>query len=175
MGGQQDAPLIDRLPICIGDITFKYETNAVAHDAHSYAILKKLDPSAGGVNFGGQMKISQGQLVQLIGPHGEGKTTLLKLIGGVLMPKLSQELLDSPEPFFFVPPHLNMIYVPSQPIFFRACLLDNLTLGVKPGSPDGFIVRVAKVCQHLGLTECLKGFPLDSDVEHDWSLVLSHT
>merc|ERR1711959_426202 len=99
------------------------------------------------------MSLSVGQFVQIIGPHGEGKTTLLKLIGEVLMPKLTQEVFDSKDTLFFVPPHLSSIYVSGTPMFFRTSLLDNLTLGATGPEIDKSPTRVLDICQRLGLQD----------------------
>jgi len=169
-----DMPVIDRLPIFVGGISFKYELDIGSHDMPSHSVLSKDFPDHKGINFHGQMNLSLGEFVQLIGPHGEGKTTLLKLLGEVLLPKLSKDILESDDTCFFVPPHLSVIYVSSQPLFFRASLLENLSIGVMENSPDGDPERVFKICTRLGLPETIAGL-IESDLEENWLTLMSHT
>jgi len=175
---KQEKTILDDLPICIGGVTFTYEVNTLSHDLHSYCMISRLDHSQEGqpgINFHGHMQVSQGSLVQLIGPHHEGKTTLLKLIGGVLMPKVSKDLVHTHKPFFYIPPHLRSIYVPGEPIFLRSSLFDNLILGVKrSSSDDGSRVRVSTICRRLGLPESVLNCLEDDDRGHH-ILKFSHT
>merc|ERR1719482_2547677 len=79
---REGVPLIDQLPICFGGVTFRYE--GMSHNSHCVLerINSNLPPNKTHmVHFHGKMRLSQSQLVQLMGPSGEGKTTLLKLIG----------------------------------------------------------------------------------------------
>lgn len=167
-------PLVDQLPVCIGDVTFRYDVRTVQHGSQSYSWLSTLESNQEGMHFKHNMRLAQGQLIQLIGPHREGKTTLLKLIGGVLVPKVSEDMLHSENPRFFVPPHFTLCYVPGEPVFLRSSLLDNLTLGVKRGSADGSLTRVSEICDELGLLGSISCF-LESDHDHSWTYRLSHT
>lgn len=172
-GASSDVPLIDQLPICVCDVVFRYESSSLTSDRNNFSTLSKIHKDQEGMNFHGELRMTQGNLVQLIGPHGEGKTTLLKLIGGVILPKLTDDVLQSMEISFFVPPHLHAIYLPSEAVFFRASLMDNLTLGVRANSPDARIERVISICERVGIPEALCGL-LKKEYE-GWRNSLSHT
>jgi len=77
------------------------------------------------------------------GPKGEGKSTLLKLIGGVILPKPSEG--------FFVPAHLRILHVSEEALFFVGDLYENLVFGVQKNDPDGDRERVRSICKRLGL------------------------
>ena len=66
-------------------------------------------------------KIAQGSMVVVTGPQGEGKNTLLKLIGQVLVP-------DSGT--VFVPPHLRVLHVSADAYFVNVSLKSNLFYGL---------------------------------------------
>lgn len=158
----------EKLPICVSDVSFDYKTFRLSRVSEDLARQSHH-------NYQGNLEVSQGELVQLIGPNDEGKTVLLKLISGVLVPELSQDLRQTckEDLSFFIPPHLNAIFVPSQHLFFRGSLLGNLTLGLQRGC-DGSIERVAKVCQRCGLDELLASFPL-TDSRASWLHEMTHT
>lgn len=90
------------------------------------------------------LEVAQGTLVALVGLTGEGKTTLLRLLGSVLYP-------DSGE--FFVPGHLRVFHVTQQPVFFHTTLFENLTYGVEKNHTEGSIERVVRICRNLKVQE----------------------
>lgn len=179
---QQNVPLIDQLPIRIGDVTFKYDSvGKTDRDAAAAGccLLSRIDGKACDsshdiMHFQGQMTIFQGQLVQLMGPPSEGKTTLLKLIAKVILPKLAADIRNCKEPFYFIPTHLKVVYVASQPMFFSATLMENLTLGVNRKDSDGCMSRVSKICQRLGISETVRPL-LESHHEETWTHHFGHT
>eukprot|EP00928_Gymnodinium_smaydae_P025027 TRINITY_DN20072_c0_g1_i1.p1 TRINITY_DN20072_c0_g1~~TRINITY_DN20072_c0_g1_i1.p1 ORF type:complete len:849 (+),score=164.78 TRINITY_DN20072_c0_g1_i1:77-2623(+) len=122
---------VDELPIIVQDCDFSYS--------------KRWNGSV--LNNNGTLSVHQGQLVSLIGPKGEGKSTLLKLIGSVILPK--------PSPGYFIPSHLRVLHVSTDTLFFMGSLYDNLTFGVAPGDADGDVKRVQEICVNLGLAEWL--------------------
>jgi len=114
----------------------------------------------------GRLHIEQGQLVSLVGPRGGGKSTLLKVIGGAMLPEFDGSTS------FFVPGHLRVLHIGSEPTFFRGTLYANLTFGVSSGDPDGRIERVLAVCRRLGLPDELLEF-VHSEHELAWDQVVS--
>merc|ERR1719203_1133768 len=97
-----------------------------------------------------EVSMQQGKLIYILGPHGEGKSVLLRLLSGVTLPKVGDE---DEEPLVFVPSHLRQLHVSSEPLFFEGTLMKNLTLGVREGDRDGARARVLKVCRRLGLPQ----------------------
>lgn len=131
--------------------------------------------------FKGRMEVTQGQLVVFIGPVGEGKSTLLSLIGGALLPDIGG-LCESE--VFFIPSHMRVVHVSSTPLFMYDTLLNNLTLGLPEDHPDKDLSRISLILKDLGLPEdgVEFGFPghtltslLQSDVMRDWTKCFSMT
>jgi len=143
---------LDGLPIKVEDINLSYETSGRTMELHQ----------------SGVMEIAQGEFVALVGPRGEGKTTLLKFLGGVILPKIS----DGGE--IFVPSHLRLLHVSMEPMFFWGTLLENLTFGVPPGDEDSSKKRVISVCQRLRLPEEITNL-VDSQDRTSWFQTLSQT
>eukprot|EP00931_Biecheleriopsis_adriatica_P056287 TRINITY_DN33352_c0_g1_i1.p1 TRINITY_DN33352_c0_g1~~TRINITY_DN33352_c0_g1_i1.p1 ORF type:complete len:866 (+),score=116.59 TRINITY_DN33352_c0_g1_i1:133-2730(+) len=144
-----DQIALDLLPICVDNLKFKYSTDANASLGLAY----------------GKMEIAQGHMVSLIGRRGGGKSTLLKLLGGVMLPT-SGEL--------YVPSHLRVLHVSSEAMFIRAPMLQNLTFGVPEGDSDASPDRVKKICSRLGLNDWVQAF-IDTDDVLPWMDVLSET
>jgi len=129
---------VDRLPILVSNIDFKYGpagSMGIGSEEH-FSLPSNMN-----------VQIDQGQLVGLVGPKGEGKATILKLIGSIALPK--------PSSGFFVPSHLRVLHVSAEPIFFRGTLYENLTFGVNNGEEDEDPWRVKEICKMLGLQEPL--------------------
>eukprot|EP00747_Dinoflagellata_sp_TGD_P151933 gnl/TRDRNA2_/TRDRNA2_177253_c9_seq31.p1 gnl/TRDRNA2_/TRDRNA2_177253_c9~~gnl/TRDRNA2_/TRDRNA2_177253_c9_seq31.p1 ORF type:complete len:530 (-),score=98.75 gnl/TRDRNA2_/TRDRNA2_177253_c9_seq31:285-1829(-) len=103
------------------------------------------------LNFSRSMKIKQGEFVALVGPPGEGKSTMLKILGGVSLPKLDGE--DT----FFIPSHLRVLHVSEEKLFFSGTLLANLTFGCATGDSDGEMERVVSICKKTGLAGACHG------------------
>merc|ERR1719161_2888864 len=80
----------------------------------------------------GTFEIQQGTMVALVSQRGGGKTTMLKVLGGVLLPESGLHL----------PPHLRVLHISGDPHFFEGTLRQNLTFGCMPGSEDGSLERV---------------------------------
>eukprot|EP00930_Biecheleria_cincta_P070074 TRINITY_DN57737_c0_g1_i1.p1 TRINITY_DN57737_c0_g1~~TRINITY_DN57737_c0_g1_i1.p1 ORF type:complete len:960 (-),score=119.58 TRINITY_DN57737_c0_g1_i1:36-2885(-) len=95
-------------------------------------------------NLTGKLEIQQGQMVSLVGPQGQGKSTLLKILGAVVLPEPGG---------FFVPSHLRCLHLSPEPLFFLGTLYANLTFGCQPGDPDSRIERVSNICRMVRLPE----------------------
>merc|ERR1719401_234736 len=91
------------------------------------------------------MLVKQGTLVALVGPKGQGKSTLLRLIGSVILPECGDG--------FFTPSHLRVLHVSDEPVFFLGTLYDNLTFGVSHGDTDRSMERVLKICDRLKISQ----------------------
>merc|ERR1719424_1170516 len=86
------------------------------------------------------VEVSQGSLVAVLGPHGIGKYTLLRLVAGIVKPTSGH---------IQVPTHLACLCLPKQPqIFASGSLLDNLTFGTPNNYNES---RLIKLCQAAGL------------------------
>mmetsp|Transcript_81734 Transcript_81734/g.212604 ORF Transcript_81734/g.212604 Transcript_81734/m.212604 type:complete len:952 (-) Transcript_81734:218-3073(-) len=94
-----------------------------------------------------KLQIDQGHLVALVGRSGEGKSTLLRLLGGAQLPSGEKDLSSQ----FVIPTHARVLHVTSEPMFVQRGLYENLVFGVPPGHPDGRMERVKEICELVGL------------------------
>mmetsp|Transcript_92227 Transcript_92227/g.176901 ORF Transcript_92227/g.176901 Transcript_92227/m.176901 type:complete len:934 (-) Transcript_92227:265-3066(-) len=86
------------------------------------------------------MSIPQGKMVAVLGPHGAGKYTLLRLLKGSVVARHGQVQ---------VPTHLRCICVPGTPqLFENGSLLSNVVFGVE-GKYDK--QRLLQLCRLVGL------------------------
>merc|ERR1719174_2577503 len=106
-------------------------------------------------------------MIALIGDHGSGKGTLLKVVGGVLLPSTGD---------FFSPPQLRVFYVTHEPLFFYAGLFDNLTFGLSAAEKkmSGTVTRVEQICSWLGVDHYVMRM-LPSSTKRDWLKTLPHS
>merc|ERR1739848_727838 len=100
-----------------------------------------------------------------------GKSLLLKLIGGVLIPDAGELL---------IPPHLRVLHISQEPVFFHDTLYANLTYCVMVGDPDGDPSRVLAICHRLKVSDqvCLFLDPGNRErfeTKAHWNEVLSMT
>eukprot|EP00930_Biecheleria_cincta_P072846 TRINITY_DN6018_c0_g2_i1.p1 TRINITY_DN6018_c0_g2~~TRINITY_DN6018_c0_g2_i1.p1 ORF type:complete len:930 (-),score=128.93 TRINITY_DN6018_c0_g2_i1:71-2725(-) len=94
----------------------------------------------------------QGQIIAVVGPHGSGKNTFLRLISDRLNPDNG---------YLFVPSHLRSLFVSGQPIMLNASVWKNLTYG-DPDTKDVDMVR--GILQELGMDSILELLQNDTTV-----------
>jgi ABC-type multidrug transport system fused ATPase/permease subunit len=154
MGNTDRAWPIDKLPIVLQDIKFTYKIE-LDHDGASY-------------KNAGQLTFNQGELIALVGRGGEGKSTLLKLLGGVLLAEPGQ---------VYVPSSLRLLHVSHESLFFKGSLYANLALGINRGSPDeqNLEERMLKICACLGMPPHVTDFIKEGHdgAVHPWASVLA--
>jgi len=110
--------------------------------------------------------MDQGTMVAVIGPHSEGKSTFLKVLGGVLLPQSG---------ITFSPPWLKLLHVSAEPLFTEGTLMENLTFGVnQDDAEDGSLDRVVKICEMLLLPPAIID-RIKADSLENWSEVLSRS
>jgi len=152
---------VDKLRIQIENVEFAYLRRY--QDAVS-------DLSAH-MNCKGSLTVEQGKLVALIGPQGGGKSTLLKLLGGVILPEAGRGIL-------FVLSHLRVLHVSAVPMFFKGTLYQNMAFGVMPGTEDARLDHIIAICRCLGVitTQQLEIMHyMTSKESYDWNEVLSQS
>jgi len=177
----------DFVPITLVDVAYSYETPQgiyqamltkdkirasvranIAADAAAVASGKPREGSLMNCNI----SFSQGKFIALVGRPGDGKSTLMKMLGAQIIPD-SGDLL--------IPPHLRALHISPQPTFFNDTLIKNLTYGVgKEDKEDGSVERVTAVCRMLRVSEKVLKYidPADKDmfnVKADWGDILSQT
>ncbi|MBF6641196.1 ATP-binding cassette domain-containing protein [Flavobacterium sp. J49] len=116
------------------DTLLKYkdekETHKVKHDFNNHLAL-----AAASFNFNEKtilknldLQIDKGDFIAVSGPSGNGKTTLLQIIAGLLSPTQGQLILDGKE----IDSKENLFdfigYVSQQPFLFQASILENITM-----------------------------------------------
>jgi len=117
----------DLIPIKITDMSYAYQPFV--------PVLRSVN-----------MSVPQGKLVAVVGPHGTGKTTLLKLLGHMIFPQ---------EGTIFVPAHLRILHVSQEASLLNLSAWQNLTFGcpnVNRIDPD----RVRKILKELKMKATLR-------------------
>jgi ABC-type multidrug transport system fused ATPase/permease subunit len=132
-------------------------------------MMKLCDKQKGEGALHGNVSVHQGQMIVLIGPAGEGKSTLLKLIAGAILPTVCQEHCS-----LFVPSHLRLVHVATEALFLPVTLYENLVLGVVPGTKDGDMDRVLYILEELGVSEHIRTL-VKSQENLPWISVLSQS
>jgi len=111
-------------------------------------------------NWSNKLCIGQGKLVCLIGPHGQGKSSLLKFISTATLPPQNYTGM------LFISSHLRTLHMSNDPMFFHGTLEENLTCGTRPGDADGARARVVQICELLGMPR--RVISLMDSTEYDW-------
>eukprot|EP00440_Ansanella_granifera_P068259 gb/GFBE01074050.1/.p1 GENE.gb/GFBE01074050.1/~~gb/GFBE01074050.1/.p1 ORF type:complete len:841 (+),score=180.18 gb/GFBE01074050.1/:1-2523(+) len=84
----------------------------------------------------------QGQLHAFVGPPRQGKATLLRLLGQVVLP-------EDGSGDIFVPPHLRILHVAKEPHALNTTFLNNLLMGETLVRAGG-MARVRRICERVG-------------------------
>ncbi|MCM3692761.1 thiol reductant ABC exporter subunit CydC [Neobacillus niacini] len=93
------------------------------------------------------MEIKQGERLAIIGRSGTGKSTLLKLIQGVLSPSSGEVKLNGIDAYQLEPCIAKIMGVLNQkPYIFNTSLLNNIRLG-NPDASDEEVYEVSKMVQ----------------------------
>lgn len=155
---------LDRLPIYMKDIVFDY--SLTGPDGQS--CFRQVQ-----MNVAGRFTVEQGQFVALVGPRGGGKSTLLRLLGGVSVTGGATDLSG-----FFIPSHLKVLHVCADPILFRGSLYSNLTMVQKVGeeNEDGerSLARVKAICKAVQMPDEIMAL-IDKGDSFSWDAILSQT
>lgn len=161
---------LDYLPITLVNVEFSYSTGnrQTMEPTSSVSSTITITDTSDGINSQGKMTVQQGTMVSLVGPRGEGKSTILKIIGGVILPQPGS---------FFIPSHLRILHMSTEPLFFLGSLYENLTFGITPGDKDGDIERVSEICRRLDLPQRLQILVAQGQEGETliWGEVLSYT
>lgn len=102
------------------------------------------------------LQINKGDFIVISGSSGNGKTTLLQIIAGLLNPTEGQILLDGKE----VDTRENLFdfigYVSQQPFLFQASILQNITMLEKKNID---FEQLNTILKHLDLSDWIDNLP----------------
>jgi len=113
---------VDMVNIEITNLTYYFDESAVLKDVN--------------------VMFPQGKLYAFIGPPHQGKSTLLKLMGQVLLPN------ENSQGDIFVPPHLRVLHVSTDTFFLSHTFLKNIVF-MSDMTKIGGLERITKVCREL--------------------------
>mmetsp|Transcript_23469 Transcript_23469/g.54742 ORF Transcript_23469/g.54742 Transcript_23469/m.54742 type:complete len:918 (-) Transcript_23469:149-2902(-) len=125
----ETAYAVDAMPITAEGVHFQYD--------HRFPLLQNLSVS-----------LPQGRMYAFVGPHNEGKSTLLRLLGNMLLPK--EEVGGK----LFVPPHLRVLHITHDAFILSNTLISNLVFDMKPAKYGG-LERVRAICRRMGFAPSL--------------------
>ncbi|MFH2062898.1 MAG: ABC transporter ATP-binding protein, partial [bacterium] len=116
-------------------------------------------PVIEGVSF----RVPAGRSVAIVGESGEGKTTLVDLLGRYLTPQAGRIMIDGNDlrEVNLVSLRSQMAYVPQDLTLFHESLRDNIRFG----RPDATDRQVALAARQAGLTDLIRKLPDSLDTE----------
>eukprot|EP00747_Dinoflagellata_sp_TGD_P062662 gnl/TRDRNA2_/TRDRNA2_153115_c0_seq1.p1 gnl/TRDRNA2_/TRDRNA2_153115_c0~~gnl/TRDRNA2_/TRDRNA2_153115_c0_seq1.p1 ORF type:complete len:513 (+),score=97.25 gnl/TRDRNA2_/TRDRNA2_153115_c0_seq1:193-1539(+) len=91
------------------------------------------------------LSVAQGNLVAVIGPHGSGRATFMRLLGHTLFPT---------EGHIFIPSHLRILHVSHEPMFLGLSAWANLIFGCTNKS-DVDAARIRGLLETLDMRQTL--------------------
>lgn len=166
---------IDLMPIVVGNLHFSYVTGSLHGSKPWHG--EENDARVTRMNTSGTLEVRQGEFCVLAGPNSGGKATLLRILGGEILPNpedVGSKIHDMKAGQLFVPSHLRVLQVQPTPMFSSGTLLENLAFGVMPGHDDGRLSRVLAICEKLGIAPDVVRHT-EKNEKHRWVEVLSST
>ncbi|MEM8798737.1 MAG: peptidase domain-containing ABC transporter [Pseudomonadota bacterium] len=114
-------------------------------------------PDAEPALLGASFSIEPGQVVAIIGGNGQGKSTVLNLLGGLYRPQAGQVQIDGIDIRQISPLEIrrSIAYVPQTPNFFHGTIAQNLRLGQPTASDED----LHEVCRKIGLLDAIHALP----------------
>jgi len=130
--------LTDQIPLVFENMSFLYNSSDTGEPRE---ILKDVNLSC-----------PQGNLVAIVGPHGSGRSSLLKLLGQVVFPT---------EGSVFVPTHLRSLHLAQEAVLLRDSPWRNLTFGLNdPSTADPLWIRdILEILDAQHTIELIEGEP----------------
>ena len=94
------------------------------------------------------LKIEKNDFIGIAGKSGEGKTTLLKIISGILKPTSGEVLLnDKKIDFYSKGPFTKIYYIPQEPFFIYDDVLKNIISNTNSEKAD--LNKVKKILSEV--------------------------
>ena len=106
-----------------------------------------------------ELEIARGDFVTILGQSGGGKSTLLKLLGGFIMPSLGSVLFQG-RPLKGITPNIGMVFQENT-LYPWLSVEKNIGFGfkVKGQKPAQYAAQVRDVLEQVGLFPARKLFP----------------
>ena len=102
-------------------------------------------------------QINQGERVLMLGKSGEGKSTLVDLLLGLLFPDSGEISILGKKPRYLIERYPNMVsYMPQHPYLFRGTIRENISDNTNEVS-DGLIWKALEVVQMKEYIESIPG------------------
>jgi len=140
-----------------GDEATAADRGRIEASGLSFSYAGRSEPALSGISF----SLSRGEKLAIIGPVGSGKTTLVKLLGGLLDPSAGQAIVEGRAVDGADQARLASIlsYVPQEALLFSGTIRQNIAFGA-PGDGRGIddetFARAVSIAQ---LTEEIASFP----------------
>ena len=107
-------------------------------------------------------RVETGQSMSVLGRSGCGKTTLLKMLAGLISPDSGSILIDGKN-MTTVPAHLrHIVYLPQEALLFpHLDVFENIAFGLRVRKKSNHVVgeEVRKMLNQLGLTDKIHNQP----------------
>jgi len=91
------------------------------------------------------LSVPQGSFVAVVGPRHGGKSTLMRLLGQVVLPT---------DGYVFISSHLRVLHVGQQPLILKGGIWRNVALNHQFGDLDAE-QRIMSICRRLGFSDYL--------------------
>lgn len=124
------------------------------------------------------VNIVQGGFYALVGPPSQGKGTVLKLCGEVLIPYHPgfDRNCEGGGGDLVIPQHLRALHVCAEPSYLEGSLFFNLTFGCGKKTTDNRMERVLNICKRLKMADYIIESVKNEEVhEFEWGQLLSST
>lgn len=154
-----DAPLIENVDDFV-DVVHEGFVAEIRVEAVDLTYPKKLSPAISGIT----LTISSGASVAIVGPSGAGKTTIIDVLLGVLVPDHGTVQISGEPPLIAVARWPGAIsYVPQDVVIAAGTIRENVALGYPPeAATDDLVMSALRVAN---LEKFVAGLPLGLETQ----------